>query len=98
MRTVKRGESRLTLRSHERFRVELDALAAAGYTWSVIEKPANVRSLGDRIQFAGPGVGGSALQQFEFEALAPGHMTLEFRYGRPWEAGGERWRLEIAVE
>jgi predicted secreted protein len=98
MRTVKRGESRVALRRGERFRVELDALGTAGYTWSVAAAPSNLRSLGSRIAPAGTGVGGSTRQHFEFEALAPGNTTLELRYGRPWETGGERWALEIAVD
>jgi predicted secreted protein len=80
----------------ERFVLALPAAATAGFTWCLSQDPEVARLGGERIQPGGPGIGGAAVQEFEFAAVRVGVGTLQLEYKRPWE-NATRQRLEIEL-
>ena len=72
----------------ETFEVSLKGIPTAGFAWEV-DIPSEARrlieALGSEWTLAATEVGAPATQRFRFLALAPGELTLIFRYGRSWE-------------
>ena len=70
------------------FKIELDGTPTAGFTWEVTITPEISRLielLESTWEHKSEAIGGMAVQQFRFRAIAPGKITLIFRYRRPWE-------------
>lgn len=84
----------------EVFAIPLQATPTAGFRWE-LSFPTEAADLVDfkdaewrQVQ---PGlIGGSAVQVFRFNAVAPGELTLVFEYRRPWEVS-ERKRQAVHV-
>jgi predicted secreted protein len=100
MRRFGRGETRIDARVGEKFAVELEAVPTAGYQWR-LDMPSGATPIALRSEehaAASRAVGGSSTQSFVLEAREPGHTTLEFVYGRPWEQRPlERHTVEIEI-
>jgi predicted secreted protein len=79
----------------ETFDVSLEGMPTTGFVWEV-EIPPEARGLIEPLGSgwtparssdaqASPVAGAPAIQRFQFRALAPGEITLTFRYRRSWE-------------
>ena len=99
MRKFGKDATRIQIRVGESFVLELPAAATAGFEW-LLERGPEVAVLSqERIRPAGPGIGASSIQEFEFAATRAGTSTLLMEYKRPWEAEeGERLEIEIVVK
>jgi predicted secreted protein len=83
----------------EPFSVELEAMATAGYVWSLRDPPGLLRPVEETTERGGGGVGAAVRQKFLFEPVAPGSAKLVFQYGRPWEkAATETVEIQVQVE
>jgi predicted secreted protein len=83
----------------ETFEVSLEGIPTAGFVWEV-DIPSEARrlieALGSEWTLAASEVGAPASQRFRFLAMAPGELTLIFRYRRSWE-NTESDRRTVAV-
>jgi predicted secreted protein len=71
----------------EEFEVELEAVPTSGFQWQVTQLDAErLRVVSDDVEVTSERIGGSALQRFRFEALAPGEVELRLALSRPWES------------
>lgn len=86
----------VTAKVGETFEVGLEGAPTTGFVWEVdipSEARRMIEPLGSDWTLAGsevdapgrPKVGAPATQRFRFAALAPGEVTLTFRYRRSWE-------------
>jgi predicted secreted protein len=79
--------------------LELPAFATGGFTWLLKQEPEVAVVTQERIRSAGPGIGASSVQEFEFAAMRSGASSLVVEYKRPWEnVAGERLEIELVVE
>jgi predicted secreted protein len=79
----------LWARTGETVEVRFPAQPTAGYRWEVEVSPAARRVVAlveEGWDADTTRVGAPAEQRFRFRALAPGTVTVTFRYRRPWEA------------
>jgi predicted secreted protein len=84
----------------EEFELSFEAMPGAGFAWQVEFPTEGVKHVDLLKSEWVPDLkkaGGPAGQRFRFRALSPGRITLEFTYGRRWEASPAERRL-IAVE
>ena len=71
----------------EEFAVEVEAVPTSGFQWRVSAlDPERVRLVAEDLEATSERIGGSALQRFRFEALAPGEVELRLALSRPWES------------
>lgn len=87
----------ICVRPGETFRVELEAIPGAGYTW-VVTPTEGIEEVSS--DFAAPSsdrVGGSTVQRLTLRARGAGARTLRLEYKRPWEPNSERV-LEFRIE
>lgn len=79
--------SRIETRVGEAFDVEVEAVPTSGFQWQVAALDAErLRLVSDDLEATSDRIGGSTLQRFRFEALAPGEAELRLALARPWES------------
>jgi predicted secreted protein len=79
--------SDIETRVGEEFAIEVEAVPTSGFQWQIAEADAErVRLVSDDVEVTSERIGGSALQRFRFEALAPGEVDLRLALSRPWES------------
>jgi hypothetical protein len=66
------------------FSVSLEGASGGGYRWQA-EVPPQLDPAGHH-DTPGPGIGGPAVEVFEFLPSSPGTATLRFVLKRPWES------------
>ncbi len=99
MRQYGKDTKRILVRAGQRFALELPAMATAGFRWVLKQESDVTVPISEGIARAGPGVGGSSIQRFEFAASRPGTATLVMEYKQPWEAEtADRIEIEVEVE
>ena len=72
--------------------IELEANPTTGYQWEPASEPDSsvLRVVSDEYRSGGSGaVGSGGTQVMVIEGVAAGSTTLDLRYVRPWEDGGE---------
>lgn len=72
----------------EIFEIPLEGNPTTGFRWDIILPPSAaglVTLLEDTWEARASLAGAPGVQRFRFQALAPGEVTLIFKYRRPWE-------------
>jgi inhibitor of cysteine peptidase len=70
--------------------VELPGNPTTGYIWQITSKDdAFLRPLDYTFEPDSGVIGAGGVERFEFEAVAPGEVVLEFAQSRPWETDAE---------
>ena len=77
----------LTVRRGEKFKIELEANASAGYRWEPVFIDKSLLKLISSafVPNIRNHVGNAAIQQFKFEAIKEGTTSIKLVYKRVWE-------------
>lgn len=67
------------------FVVSLPSLPTTGYTWEAEYEAQSLAMIrANDLHALGDGVGSGGEEEFEFQAVAPGHTVVRLVYRRPW--------------
>lgn len=87
--------------------VKLESNITTGYSWEVTQAPGPVLQQQGEAEYQQPDtgktplVGAGGTQIFRFKASAPGQVTLNMAYRRPWETGvapAKTFTLKVTVK
>lgn len=79
-------ERRITARTGEEFRIELETNPTTGYEWVPEFDALKLSMVARRFASVGLAIGASTTEQLIFQALASGNTRLRLLYKRSWES------------
>ena len=88
----------IQLQLNAEFQIVLPETRTAGYRWSVIHKGEPICELLEERSEVGSAVGGSGTHVWRFRSTSSGTATIQFEYGRSWNAEPEKnFVMEVQV-